>query len=197
MLAGILFASANPPLYDAAANVRLAAPRSVNQDAQHTIDSTLTTLSRNRLPSPTSYPVMARAAHWLSSRCVLRPQWHHCRSIIGPHVSVHSLRSHVHISFLPNHEMVINAEAADGRGARGVLNAVAASYTFYLDSHKFYRAVLRRSGKRQPALLLYLTSAAPRSRSAGVLETSGLGALFGAGIGAVALIPRRRRLRIA
>ena len=162
LLAGIPFASGSQRLQTANATVRLAAPRSVNQNAQHTIASTLTTLSRNRLPSPTSYPVMARAAHWLSSRCVLRPQWHHCRSVIGPHVSVHSLRSHVHISFLPNHEMVINAEATDGRGARGVLFAVADSYTFYLDSNKFYRAVLRRSGNRHPALLLYLTSAAPR-----------------------------------
>jgi len=199
VLAGIPFASVSP-VYSAAANVRLAAPRSVNQDAQHTIASTLTTLSRNRLPSPTSYPVMARAAQMLGSRCVLRPQWHHCRSITGPHVSVYSLRSHVHISFLPGHEMVINAEATDGRGARGVLDAVAASYMYYLDSNRFYRAVLR-SGKRHPARLLYLTSAAPRSRSTDVLETSGLGALFGAligaGIGAAVLIPRRRRLRIA
>jgi hypothetical protein len=199
LLVGILFASASPP-YGASATFRLAAPRSVNQHAQHVIASAPTTFSMNRLPSPTSYPVLANAARILSTRCVPRPRrpWR-CGTLIEPHLSVQSLQSHIHISLLPDHDMVINAEATDGSSARRVRNIVAGSYVSYV-----WQQERPRWFREHPPEMLYVVPVTPRSRSANVLETSGLGALSGAlfgalicaGIGAAALIPRRRLLRI-
>ena len=73
------------------------------------------------------------------------------------------------------------------------------SYSIYVESRSWPKNAPGGTGKIHYALL-YVSSVAPSSGSADVLETSGLGALFGAligaGIGAVALIPRRRRLRM-
>jgi hypothetical protein len=110
--------------------------------------------------------------------------------------SVQSLQRRIRISFLPSHEMVINAEAADGSSPRRVLSMVADSYTAYVWQ-------LKGTGwyHKHPPALLYVVPATPRSRSTDVIETSGLGALFGAlvgaAVGAVALIPPRRRPRMA
>jgi hypothetical protein len=201
LLAGILFASASPPPYVASATVRLAAPRSVNQHAEHVIASAPTTFSMNRLPSPTSYPVLAHAVRMLSTRCVLRPRrpWR-CRPVVEPHLSVQALQSRIQISLLPHHEIVINTEATDGSSARRVRNIVAGSWVFYV-----WQQERPRWFREHPPEMLYVVPAAPpRARPAHVLETSVLGALFGAlfgalicaGIGAAALIPRRRLLRI-
>jgi hypothetical protein len=200
LLAGLAVAFASSPPYGASATVRLAAPRSVNQHAGHVIASGPTTFSVNRLPSPTSYPVLARAVRMLSTRCVPRPRrpWR-CRPIVEPHLSVQALQSRIHISLLPDHEMVINAEATDGSSARRVRNIVAGSYVFYV-----WQQERPRWFREHPPEMLYVVPAAPRSGSADVLETSGLGALSGAlfgaltcvGIGAAALIPRRRLLRM-
>jgi hypothetical protein len=200
LLAGIPFASANP-VYGAIANLRLvAAPSRATYDwvNRHRYED----MPIGRRPEAlflsgqavaSSYPILARAARTLSTGCVLRPHWHHCRPVTEPHMSVRALRRHIHISVLPNHEMVISAEPINRwADSRRTVTAVTASYIDYLSS--------KGPDGRHPALL-YVTSSAPRSRSTDVLQTSGLGALFGAligiAIGAVALIPRRRRLQMA
>ncbi len=200
LLAGIPFASANP-VYGAIATAHLvAAPsRSVYSWVnRHAFDDMPIGRRPERLflsgqATSITYPLLARAARTLSTGCVRSHPWGGCRRVTEPHVSVRALRSHIHISVLPDHEMVVNVEAttrwADARRTAAV---VMGYYMFYLSS--------KGPEGHHPALL-YISLAAPRSRSTDVLETSGLGALFGAligvGIGAVALIPRRRRLRIA
>jgi hypothetical protein len=199
LLAGIPFASANP--LPQSAIIRLvAAPTRADYSWVNRHGGTWAALRRSHealflsgQPIADSYPVLARAAQTLSTGCVLRGQWHHCRGVTEPHISVRALRKHIHISFLPNHAMVITATALNRwANARRTMTVVTDDYLFYLWN--------KGPAGHNPAML-YATLAAPGSRSTDVLKTSGIGALFGAligvAIGAVVLIPRRRRLRIA
>ena len=180
LLAGIPFASVSPPLPSAGASVRLAAPASpATAHAQQAIAS--------------SYPVLARAARTMQ-----------------PAMSVQALQSYVHVTLLGDREMVISVQARNPSRDTRAAAAVANSYIAHVSS----KSAPGRSGKIHAARpmrvgetvrvhmpkVLYVSSVAPRSGSADVLETSGLGAfcgaLIGATVGAVALFPRRRRVRM-
>jgi capsular polysaccharide biosynthesis protein len=176
LLAGIPVASVNPPLPSASATVRLAAPASrATEHAQQAIAS--------------SYPVLARAARTMQ-----------------PAMSAQALQSHVHITLLGDREMVINAQASNTSQATHAAAAVADSYIAYVSSRnaprvtgKVHAAQPMRVGEIvmvHAPTVQYVSSVAPSPASANVLETSGLGALIGVTVGAVALIPRRRRLRM-
>jgi hypothetical protein len=176
LLAGIPFATQNPPLYGASATVRLAAP-----------DSPATAHAQQAIAS--SYPVMARAARKMQ-----------------PAMSAQALQSDVHVTLVGDHEMVISVQATPGAYPTRAAAAVANTYVAYVSS--------RNSGKIHTAgpmrvselvrfhgpTVQYVSSVAPRSGSADVLETSGFGAVCGALIGAaivaVALIPGSRRPRM-
>ena len=184
LLAGVPFASVSPPLQTAIANVSLAAPGSpASAHAQQAIAS--------------SYPVLARAAR-----------------TIQPVMSAQALQSHVHISLLSDLRMVINVQASTEAQATRAAAAVADSYIAYVSSKNAPGGRMPAGGTVSipaqlmpaeivtiyPPAIMYVSSAAPSSQTTDVLETSGLGALcgalLGAAIGAVALIPRSRRLRI-
>jgi hypothetical protein len=180
LLAGIPFASINPPLPSADATVRLAAPASpANARAQQAIAS--------------SYPVLARAARTMQ-----------------PAMPVQALQSYVHVTLLGHREMVINVQARNPSRDTHAAAAVANSYIAYVSSKsapggsgKIHAPRPMRVGETVRAhtpKVLYVSSVAPRPGSADVLETGGLGAfcgaLIGAALGAVTLIPRRRRLRM-
>jgi hypothetical protein len=126
-----------------------------------------------------SYPVLARAARR-----------------IQPGTSVQALQSHVHISLLPDGGMLVNAEASTASQAARAAAAVADSYIAYVSS----KNAPGETGKVHAPQVLYVSSVALGSGSTDVLETSGLGALWGALIGAAicagARIPRSRRLRM-
>ena len=198
LLAGIPFTSVSPPLQSATFHLVGAPSRPVYSWANRHEDTWMLIGRRSKAlflsgrATASSYPVLARAARTLSTGCVLRSQRHHC-GVKEPHMSVRALRRHIHISLLPNHEIVIKAEASNRwADARRTAAVVADSYIDYLSN--------KGPDGRHP-MLVYVSLAVARSRSTDVLETSGLGALFGAllgyAIGAVALIPRRRRLRTA
>ena len=166
LLAGIPFASVNPPLQTANANVRLAGPGS---------------------------PAGAHAQQAIaSSRRVLA----HAARVIRPIMSVQALQSHIHVSLLPDREMVISAQASTMLQATRAASAVADSYVAYVSGKNANDATVTT----RPPAILYVSSGAAWSRSTDVLETSGLGAICGALIGGTAgtavLIPRKRRLRI-
>jgi Domain of unknown function (DUF1707) len=115
-----------------------------------------------------SRPVMARAARTMQ-----------------PAMSVQALQSEVHISILPHEPvMAITAQASTEPEAARAATAVADSDAAYMT-------------KGQGRGVLSVDSVAPVLRSTDVLETSGLGAicgaLIGAGLSAVLLVPRRRR----
>lgn len=107
-----------------------------------------------------------------------------------PAISVQALQSSVRITLQGDRVMVISVRASNAVPVTRAAAAVADSYVAYV------------GGKNAPrgTGVQYVSSAAPRPGSADVLETSGLGALcgalIGAAVGAVALIPRRRRLRM-
>jgi len=199
LLASIPFASVSPPLQSATFHLVAAPSRSVYSWVNRHAYSDMIVGRRSEalfLSGPatvTSYPVLARAARTLSTGCVRKHSWGGCRPVKEPHMSVRALRRHIHVSLLPNHEIVIKAEASNRwADAKRTAAVVADSYIDYLS--------IKGPDGRHPALL-YMSLAVARPRSTDVLETSALGALFGAllgyAIGAVALIPRRRRLRIA
>jgi len=179
LLAGIPLASINPPLQTTVVSLRLAAP-----------DSPATAHAQQAIAS--SYPVLARAAR-----------------TIRPVMSVQSLQSHVHVSLLPGRVMTISAQARTGLESQGDADAVVTSYLLYVSSTnarggtgEIHAARPMRVGETvrvHAPEVLSVSSGAPHPGSADTLETSGLGALcgamIGAGIGAIALIPRRRRLR--
>ena len=180
LLAGIPFASVSRPLPSAEANVRLAAPASpAAAQAQQAIAS--------------SYPVLARAARTMQ-----------------PAMSVHSLQSHVHVTLLGDRKMVISVQARNASRDTRAAAAVANSYVAYVSSPNATRGTGKIHAARSMRVgatvrvhvpkVLYVSSVAPRPVPADVLETSGLGAfcgaLIGATVGAVALFPRRRRLRM-
>jgi hypothetical protein len=171
LLAGIPFASISPPLQTTTVSLRLAAP-----------DSPTTAHAQQAIAS--SYPVLARAAR-----------------TIQPVTSVQALQSHVHVSLLPGRVMAISAQASTGLESQRTADAVVTSYLLYVSSINARGGTGKIHAARPTRVeVLYVSSGAPRPGSADVLETSGLGALsgtlVGAGIGAVALIPRRRRLRV-
>jgi hypothetical protein len=179
LLAGIPVASVSPPLQTTVVNLRLAAP-----------DSPAT--ARGQMAIATSYPVLARAAR-----------------NIQPVISEQALQSHVHVSLLHGRVMAISAQASTGLESQRAADAVVTSYLEYVSSgnapggtgniHAARRVRVGETVRVHAPEVLYVSSEAPRPGSSDVLETSGLGALCGAltgaTVGAVALIPRRRRLR--
>ena len=180
LLAGIPVASFSPPLQTTVVDLRLAAP-----------DSPATAHAQQAIAS--SYPVLARAAR-----------------TIRPVTSVQALQSHVEISVLPGRVMAISAQASTGLESERAADAVVTSYLAYVASAnapggtgKIHAARTMRVGETvwvDAPKVLAVISQAPRPGSSDVLETSGLGglcgALLGAAVGAVAGIPRKRRLRI-
>ena len=180
LLAGIPVASVNPPQQTTIVNLRLTAPDSLARaHAQRAIAS--------------SYPVLAHAAR-----------------LIRPAMSVQALRSHVHISLLLDREIVVEGQGSTGLASERAADAVVNSYLAYVSNTnapggtgKTHAARPMRVGgavRAHAPEVLYVSSGAPRPGSSDVLETGGLGALcgalIGATIGALALIPRRRRLRM-
>jgi hypothetical protein len=126
-----------------------------------------------------SYPVMARAARLAGPILAGIPA-----RIVAPAPSVQTLRSEVQISILPHESvMVITAQASTGPEAVRAADAVADSYVAYMKYH---------------GPVIYGANVAALG-STDVQVTSGLGgicgAVIGASIGAVLMIPRRRRLR--
>jgi hypothetical protein len=165
MLLGIPFASVSQPMPTAVANVLLQARGGPAATQQQIADS---------------YPVMARAQQQIAGHILYGIP----ARMVEPAPSVQTLRSEVQISILPHESvMVITAQASTGPEAVRAADAVADSYVAYMKYH---------------GPVIYGANVAALG-STDVQVTSGLGAIcgavIGASIGAVLVIPRRRRLR--
>jgi Domain of unknown function (DUF1707) len=172
LLAGIPFASVSQPPPTAVLNLLLQAPLGA-ATTQHDLPTAWLGWPPAAVTGKIadSYPVMARAARTMQ-----------------PAMTVHALQSEVHISVLPHEPvMVITAQASTEPEAARAATAVADSYAAFVTGMDRVTSAIS-------------VSVAPVQRSTDVLETSGLGAIcgavMGAGIGAVLLPPRRRRLRM-
>ena len=173
LLGGITVAAASPRTLTSDAVVLLPTPASPAAPHHHQAAYVRVTPHR-QLAIARSQPVLAHAAEGLN-----------------PAMSVQALRRDVHLTLLTNSVLQISAQAATAVQAQAVANAVAMAYSGYASKN------VPRADR--PMLLDPATIVPQPSLAADILDSSGLGALCGAllgAIGAIAVSRPRRRFRM-
>jgi capsular polysaccharide biosynthesis protein len=99
-----------------------------------------------------------------------------------PAMSLGALRSDVRISSPASDVITVTATSTVAADAEATANAVASSYTNYVDSGD------SPAGPAHAVLLDWATSATGRSFSGWLLIVGGLSALYGAGVGALGVL---------